>query len=122
MLNFAPSLRIFLHAEPIDMRKSFDALSGTIIKDFGKDIRQGGLYLFINRNRDRVKLIYWDTDGIAIWMKRLEGGRYQRPSVQPDANHVVMDASELHLLLTGIDLSSVKRRKRYVSPIAMETA
>jgi transposase len=116
MLNFAPSLRIYLHAKPIDMRKSFDGLFGVITKDFGMDIRNGGLFLFINHRRDRMKLLYWDVDGSAIWMKRLEAGRYQHPQPTADATHVVMDASELHLLLSGIELNSVKRRNRYVAP------
>jgi transposase len=117
MLNFSPSIRIFLHAKPIDMRKSFDGLFGIVSKDFGRDVRHGGLFLFLNHRRNRVKLLYWDNDGLAVWMKRLEVGCYQHPAPKSDATHVVMDASELHLLLSGIDLSSVKRSKRYVAPV-----
>lgn len=120
MLNFAPSLRIYLHSQPIDMRKSFDALFGIVASDFGRDVRCGGLFLFINHRCNRIKLLYWDNDGLAIWMKRLENGCFQRPILADDATHVVLDATQLHLLLSGIELSSIKRRKRYVSPVGNE--
>ena len=116
MLSLAPSVRIYLHAKPIDMRKSFDGLFGIIKNEFSMDVRDGGLFLFINLRRNRVKLMYWDTDGLVIWMKRLERGSLQHPQPKDNAKHVVMDSSELNLLLSGIELSSVKRRKRYVAP------
>ena len=116
MLSLTTSVRIYLHAKPIDMRKSFDGLFGIVKNEFGMDVREGGLFLFINLRRNRVKLLYWDTDGLAIWMKRLERGSLQHPQPKAGAKHVVMDASELNLLLSGIELSSVKRRKRYVAP------
>ena len=116
MLSFAPSVRIYLHARPIDMRKSFDGLFGIVKNEFEMDVRNGGLFMFINLRRNRVKLMYWDTDGLVIWMKRLERGSLQHPQPEADAKHVVMDATELNLLLSGIELSSVKRRKRYVAP------
>ena len=117
MLNFSPSIRIVVHAKPIDMRKSFDGLFGIVSKDFGLDVRQGGLFLLINHRRNRLKLLYWDNDGLAVWMKRLEVGCYQHPAPKSDATHLVMDASDLNLLLSGNDLSSVKRSKRYVAPM-----
>ena len=71
MLNFAPELKIYLHVGAVDMRKSFDGLFGVVSQSFGRDVRDGGLFLFMNRRRDRIKLLYWDTDGLVIWMKRL---------------------------------------------------
>ena len=70
MLSLAPSVRIYLHARPIDMRKSFDGLFGIIKNEFEMDVRNGGLFMFINLRRNRVKLMYWDTDGLVIWMKK----------------------------------------------------
>jgi transposase len=116
MLSLTTSVRIYLHAKPIDMRKSFDGLFGIVKNEFSMDVRDGGLFLFINLRRNRVKLMYWDTDGLVIWMKRLERGSVQHPQPKVDAKHIVMDSSELNLLLSGIELSSVKRRKRYVAP------
>lgn len=117
MLNLTSQVRIYLHVKPVDMRKSFDGLFGIVKNELQLDIRSGGLFLFLNRNRTRIKLIYWDVDGLAIWMKRLERGSFQNP--QPDAStgHLMMDAAQLHLLLSGIQIESVKRRKRYVPPL-----
>ena len=72
MLSLAPSVRIYLHAKPIDMRKSFDGLFGIVKNEFSMDVRDGGLFLFINLRRNRVKLMYWDTDGLVIWIKSQE--------------------------------------------------
>lgn len=116
MLSIAPSVPIYLHAKPIDMRKSFDGLYGIVKNEFQIDVREGGLFLFINLRRNRIKIMYWDTDGIAIWMKRLESGSLQHPKPNTNAKHLVIDATELNLLLNGIELSSVKKRKRYVAP------
>jgi transposase len=105
--------RIHLYAKHVDMRKSFDGLHAIIQSEFQRDIRSGDLFLFLNRRLDRLKLIYWDRDGLAIWMKRLERGTFQRPPLSPGAAHIEMDATDLTLLLSGIELSSVKRRVRY---------
>lgn len=116
MISFSPSIKIYLHREPVDMRKSYDGLFGIVKNDLSMDVRSGGLFMFINLRRNRVKLMYWDNDGIAIWQKRLERGSLQHPQPKDNSQHLEIDASELHLLLSGIDLASVKRRKRYVAP------
>ena len=105
--------RIHLYSKNVDMRKSFDGLHAIIQSEFHSDVRSGDLFLFLNRRLDRIKLMYWDRDGLAIWMKRLERGTFQRPLPSPDAAHVEMDATDLTLLLSGIELTSVKRRERY---------
>jgi transposase len=116
MLSFSPAIKIYLHRKPIDMRKSYDGLFGVVKNELSMDVRNGGLFMFINLRRNRVKMMYWDNDGIAIWQKRLERGSLQHPQPTDNATHLVIDASELNLLLSGIELSSVKRRKRYVAP------
>jgi transposase len=116
MLSLSSTMKIYLHRKPIDMRKSFDGLFGIVKNELSMDVRNGGLFMFINLRRNRVKLMYWDNDGIAIWQKRLERGSLQHPQPSDEATHVVIDSSELNLLLSGIELSSVKRRKRYVVP------
>jgi transposase len=105
--------RIYLYAKPADMRKSFNGLHALVEAEFHRDIRSGDLFVFLNRRLDRIKLIHWDRDGLAIWMKRLERGTFQRPRCASDAAQVEMDATELTLLLEGIELTSVKRRRRY---------
>jgi len=118
MLGFSPTLaaaqvRIYLYAKNVDMRRSFDGLCAIVQSEFQRDVRLGDLFLFLNRRLDRLKLLYWDRDGLAIWMKRLERGTFQRPAVPPGSDRVMLDATELALLLSGIDLTSAKRRKRY---------
>ena len=110
------SAKIFLYAKDVDMRKSFDGLHALIQEEFQRDVRAGDLFLFLNRRLDRVKLLQWDGDGLTIWMKRLEVGRYQRPRTTPGAKHVEMDATDLAILLAGIELASVRRRRRYRAP------
>ena len=110
---FTSGARIYLYAKKVDMRKSFDGLLAIIQTEFKKDVRQGDLFLFLNRRLDRIKLMGWDRDGLLIVYKRLEVGTFQRPRCAPDTNHVVMDATDLALLLSGIELASVKRRRRY---------
>ena len=109
----SPQVRIYLYAKNVDMRRSFDGLHAIVQAEFHKDIRLGDLFLFLNRRLDRIKLLHWDRDGLVIWMKRLEQGTFQRPISAVNSNHVVMDATDLALLLSGIELTSVKRRKRY---------
>lgn len=108
-----PPTRIHLYAKNADMRKSFDGLHAIIQSEFQRDVRAGDLFLFLNRRLDRLKLMYWDRDGLAIWMKRLERGTFQRPTFSPGAVQVEIDATDLALLLSGIELTSVKRRPRY---------
>lgn len=105
--------RIYLYNPPVDMRRSFDGLMGIVQAEFEQDILQGDLFLFINKRRDRIKLLWWDDDGLAIFMKRLEQGTFERPSSEHDGKHLEMDRTALSLLLSGIELRSVKRRKRY---------
>ena len=104
--------KIYLYAKHVDMRKSFDGLHALVQSEFRRDVRLGDLFLFLNRRLDRIKLMYWDRDGLMIVYKRLERGTFQKPPCPPDADHVLMDATDLALLLSGIELTSVKRRRR----------
>ena len=88
------------------MRKSFDGLFGIIKNDLSRDVRDDGLFMFLNSRRNRIKILYWDTDGIAIWMKRLEEGCYQRQLRCADGKHVIITPAELQCILSGVDLSS----------------
>jgi len=112
-LSSLAGTRIYLYAQHVDMRRSFDGLCSIVQSEFRRDVRLGDLFVFLNRRLDRIKLMYWDRDGIAIWMKRLECGTFQRPIPPPGSDQVVMDATDLALLLSGVDLTSAKRRKRY---------
>jgi transposase len=109
---------IHLYAKSVDMRKSFDGLHAIIQSEFRRDAQGGDLFLFFNRRLDRLKLMVWDRDGLLILYKRLERGTFERPRPATDGVSVAMDATELALLLAGIELTSVKRRPRYVVPDA----
>jgi transposase len=113
MLSVAANTRIFVCSEPTDMRKSFDGLCGLVTDSLGQDPLSGALFLFANRRRDRIKLLVWDGDGYALWYKRLEAGTFQIPQAKKQQSSVIISQGELAMLLDGIDLSSVKRRKRY---------
>jgi transposase len=110
---------VFVHVPPTDLRKGFDALSGLVSTAFGQDPTSGHLFLFFNRRRDRLKILYWDRgDGLAIWYKRLEIGSFQIPAAPDRAVAIEMTATQLALILSGIDLGSARQRKRYRRPAA----
>lgn len=102
------------------MRRSFDGLHAIVQSEFNRDILGGDIFLFLNKRRDRIKILWWDSDGLAIFMKRLEAGTYQLPKITADQVSLVMDRTQVELLLSGIELSSVKRRKRYQAAIAKQ--
>jgi transposase len=116
MISLPHPVRVFLHTPPTDLRKGFDALSGLVTTAFSQDPTSGHLFLFVNRRRDRLKILYWDRDGLAIWYKRLEKGLFQLPAVARDAVAMEMTPTQLALILSGIDLSSARQRKRYQRP------
>lgn len=116
MLNFNGNLQIHLCCQPIDMRKSFNGLSAIITGSFGKDPLRDGMFVFVNKERDRMKLLLWDRHGYWLLYKRLEAGRFQMPPVDavsssPEVLRITYE--QLLLIIEGIDLESVKRRKRY---------
>jgi transposase len=116
MLSLPPSVRVFLHARPVDLRKGFDGLAALVSDAFGQDPLSGHLFLFLNRRRDRMKLLWWDRDGLVIFYKRLEQGSFQMPRVAPDTVAVETTHTQLALILSGIDLDSARQRKRYARP------
>jgi transposase len=113
MLSLPANVRLYLCTTPTDMRKSFDGLHALVRQVFQLDPLDGHLFLFVNRRRDRVKILWWDRDGLALFYKRLEAGTYQLPVVAEDAQGVEIDAMQLAMLLGGVDLQTAKRRKRY---------
>jgi transposase len=117
MIGLLHPVQVFLHTPPTDLRKGFDALSGLVTSAFSQDPTSGHLFLFVNRRRDRLKILYWDRgDGLAIWYKRLERGSFQLPTAAPNSVSIEMSQTQLALMLSGIDLSSARQRKRYRRP------
>lgn len=113
MLSLSASTRIYIALGATDMRKGFDGLSGLVIEQLKQDPLCGALYLFINKRRDRMKVLYWDGDGLAIWYRRLEQGTFRLPKVNQETSCVEIRSDEFTMLLRGIDLTSVKRHKRF---------
>jgi transposase len=114
MIMLPSAVRIFLCTRPTDMRKSFDGLTGLVQECFGQDPLTGHLFLFLNRRRDCLKILYFDRDGLAIWYKRLEAGTFQRPSTaEGDGDGVELQPGQLAMILSGIDMRSARQRKRY---------
>jgi transposase len=123
MLSLPPSVRLFVARGVTDMRKSFDTLAALVIDVIDEDPQSGHLFIFVNRRRDRLKVLWWDRSGYCLLAKRLEHGQfhiYDRPSESTGAYE--MSASDLALLLEGIDLRGSTRRRthdelaRQVSP------
>ena len=113
MINLPASVRVYLCTSPCDMRRSFDGLHALVTDAMQLDAFAGHLFVFGNRRRDRVKILYWDRDGFAVWAKRLEEGTYAMPFTEDDQQRREITAQELGALLSGIDLSVARRRKRY---------
>lgn len=113
MISLQSDTRIFIALGPTDMRKGFDALAAIVAQSLKRDPLSGQLFLFFNRRRDKMKVLYWDRDGLAIWYRRLEQGTYQIPQADPGSNSVEVRAEELLMILRGIDYQSAKRRKRF---------
>lgn len=113
MLTLAANLRIYLCTRPTDLRKSFDGLCAVVRNVFRADPLDGSLFLFVNRRGDRIKALWWDNDGLALFYKRLESGTFEVPSSEDESASVQIDATELAMLLSGVSLASAKRRKRY---------
>ena len=118
MLSLPPTVRIWLAAHPADLRKSFDSLAALVRDGLRGDPLSGDIFVFRNKSADRIKLLVWEEDGYAIWYKRLEVGSYRFPRAGDASPRVEVRAADLVMLLEGIDLSSVKRSKRYHRPVS----
>lgn len=113
MTNLSLSdVRIFLCATPIKMSYSFDTLMGFAQTVFDQDPLSGHLFLFFNRDRNRVKILFWDQDGFCIWYKRLEAGTFQFPEATSEEQGIELDYSQLTKILGGVDLRNGRRRRR----------
>ena len=112
-LDHVSDVGLYLCTRNADMRKGFDALAELAREVHQRDVFSGSLFIFISRRKDRMKILYWDKDGLALWYKRLEEGTFRLPTY---CDHGVgIKASELAMLLDGVDLRSLKRTKRFTS-------
>jgi transposase len=103
-------LRVFLYGKPTDMRKSYDGLSALTKHALGEDPLSGSMFVFINRRRSQIKVLYFDRSGYCVWSKRLEQGRFALP--RGDLKHA-LSCTQLKLLLEGLELQNIRQKKRF---------
>jgi transposase len=113
MIHLPASVRVYLCLMACDMRKSFDGLHAMVREHLELDAFAGHLFVFASRRRDRLKILYWDRDGFAMWSKRLEEGTYAVPLGEGEGSRREITGQELGAILSGIDLKHAMRRKRY---------
>jgi transposase len=117
MLSLPPSVRVFLATQPVDGRKGADSLMAIVRDQLEHDPLSGHLFVFFSRRCDRVRVVYWDRNGFAMWSKRLERGHF-RPAFSPDGRLCAsaIESAELALVLEGIELAGARRRPRWGDP------
>jgi transposase len=109
VLSLSSSARYFLYDQPTDMRCGVYSLAGLVTNKLGMDPLNGDIFIFIGKSANQIRLLQWDTDGFALYIKRLESGTFERPL----DGKLQLTASQLMLILQGIRLASVKHRKRF---------
>jgi len=122
MLTLPPSVRIYLASALVDMRRGHDGLSALVRNHSDVDIYGGHLFVFVGRRADRCKILFWDRGGFVLYYKRLERGRFRLPQIPAGASSVAMDATELAMLLDGIDVGKVRRPARWTPPTPNKAA
>jgi transposase len=116
MFGLSTQQRYFLYGEVVDMRKSFDGLSGIVTQQLGKDVLSGDVFIFLGKDLTRIKLLVWETGGFVLYYKRLEAGTFSLPKPQPGS--ITLTYSELCLLMEGMEVEVKHRRKRFQRPAA----
>ena len=108
------SARYFLYREATDIRKGFDGLSGMVSGQLGQNPMSGDVFIFVNRQRNRIKLLRWEPGGFVLFYKRLEKGTFELPASQKTGNSLTLDYGELAMLITGISMRNTRKRKRFL--------
>ena len=116
MLHLSAACRYYLYSGSTDMRKGFDSLCGIITSQMNLNALSGAVFIFFNKKHNQVKLLLFEGDGFALYHKRLEQGTYELPEADHKRNSTVIDSEQLQLILQGISLKSIRRRKRYQHP------
>jgi transposase len=121
MLSLPPSVRLFVATQPVDGRKGADSLMVIVRDVFGQDPLSGHLFIFFSKRCERIRVVYWDRNGFAMWTKRLESGRF-RPSFSSDGRlgSMPVEAAELALIVEGIELAGARRRRRWQPESTLE--
>jgi len=110
---FPNNCKYFMHAGAVDMRKGFDGLSGLVLQSMLAQPLDGSVYIFLNKHRNRIKLLHWQGDGFALYYKQLEKGTYEIPLHPVGSKSILLSPEQLQFILAGIVLESVRKRRRY---------
>jgi transposase len=113
VLALTTAVRVYLAATPVDMRNSIDGLMAIVRNQWGADVFSGHLFAFVSRRGDRIKILTWASGGFVLYYKRLERGRFRMPQIADDARSIEIDATQLAMLLDGIDYTHVRRPDRW---------
>ena len=113
MLHLSSSCQYYLYTDSTDMRKGFDSLSGLVTAQLQMNALSGAMFVFFNKKRNQMKLLLWEGDGFSMYYKRLEKGTYELPAYRDNNKSLSINSQDLQLILQGISLGSVRKRKRY---------
>lgn len=113
MLTLATGTKVYLAAEPVDLRRGHDGLCSLVKNTLKLDAFEGHLFVFVGRRGDRVKVLFWDRGGFVLYYKRLARGRFRMPRVPDGADRVVLDGTELAMLLGGFDVARARRAEAW---------
>lgn len=116
MFTLSSSNIFHLYSQPTDMRKSFDSLSGLVRNTLDKDPCNGSVYIFINRTRDKIKLLHWQGISFTLYYKRLEQGTFELPEYDPEVGSITLSYAQLVMLVDGLSIKNIHKRKRYTVP------
>lgn len=122
MLNLTASSRIYVYASVTDMRKGVHGLSGIVRSEFAADPTDGSLFVFVNRRRDRLKILQFDGGGFWLYYRLLEAGTFEELRSPDQSSYLTIDATELSMLLSGVSLVASRRRRKRFSKTQSEQA
>lgn len=113
MFTLSAENRFHLFSKPTDMRKSFDGLSGLVQNTLGRDPSGGDVFIFINKRRDKIKLLHWQGASFVLYYKRLEKGTFELPRYDAAVGSISLDYAKLVMVIDGLSIKNIQKRKRY---------
>lgn len=116
MFTLSSSLRYHLYSQPTDMRKSFDGLSGIVRNKLDDNPCSGDVFIFINRSRNKIKLLHWQGIGFILYYKRLEEGTFELFEYDPQVGSITMNYAQIVMLVDGLSIKNIRKRKLYSLP------
>ncbi len=113
MFALSSENRFHLYSQPTDMRKSFDGLGGLVQNTLGRDPAGGDVFIFINKRRDKIKLLHWQGASFVLYYKRLEKGTFELPRYDSSVGSIALDYAKLVMIIDGLSIENIQKRKRY---------